>query len=53
MRALRWPDSFPKEDVVLRKRLGGLTAAQADARSRPWSPWRSYACLHLWQTPVS
>jgi AraC family transcriptional regulator of adaptative response / DNA-3-methyladenine glycosylase II len=53
MRALRWPDSFPKEDVVLRKRLGGLTAAQADARSRPWSPWRSYACLHLWQTPLS
>ena len=30
MRALRWPDAFPKEDVVLRKRLGGASAAQAD-----------------------
>jgi AraC family transcriptional regulator of adaptative response / DNA-3-methyladenine glycosylase II len=49
MRALRWPDAFPKEDLVLRRRLGGLTAAGAEARSRAWSPWRSYATLHLWQ----
>ena len=49
MRALRWPDAFPKEDVVLRKQLGGVTAARADARSQGWRPWRSYATLHLWQ----
>jgi AraC family transcriptional regulator of adaptative response / DNA-3-methyladenine glycosylase II len=48
MRALRWPDAFPKEDVVLRKVLGGLTAAGAEARSAAWRPWRSYATLHLW-----
>lgn len=48
MRALRWPDAFPKEDVVLRRRLGGASAAQADERSQAWRPWRSYATLHLW-----
>lgn len=49
MRAMRWPDAFPKEDVVLRKRLGGVTAARAEELSQPWRPWRSYATLHLWQ----
>lgn len=51
MRALHWPDAFPKEDIVLRKNLGGLTPAQAEACSQTWRPWRSYATLHLWQTP--
>jgi AraC family transcriptional regulator of adaptative response / DNA-3-methyladenine glycosylase II len=50
MRALRWGDAFPREDVVLRKRLGGVTAKAAEARSRAWRPWRSYAVLHLWQS---
>jgi AraC family transcriptional regulator of adaptative response / DNA-3-methyladenine glycosylase II len=49
LRALRWPDAFPKEDVVLRNRLGGITAAQAEARADVWRPWRSYATLHLWR----
>lgn len=49
MRALRWPDAFPKDDLVLRKRLGGVTAAHADAQSQAWRPWRSYATLHLWR----
>lgn len=49
MRALRWPDAFPKEDMVLRKRLGDVTAARAEELSQPWRPWRSYATLHLWQ----
>ena len=49
MRALRWPDAFPKEDLALRKRLGGVTAARAEALSQAWRPWRSYATLHLWQ----
>jgi len=52
MRALRWPDAFPKEDIALQKRLGGMTAAAADARSQEWRPWRSYAALHLWQHGV-
>lgn len=48
MRALRWPDAFPKEDLVVRKMLGGVTAVRADVLSQPWRPWRSYATLHLW-----
>jgi AraC family transcriptional regulator of adaptative response / DNA-3-methyladenine glycosylase II len=48
MRALRWPDAFPKEDIALRKALGGATAARAEELSQEWRPWRSYATLHLW-----
>jgi AraC family transcriptional regulator, regulatory protein of adaptative response / DNA-3-methyladenine glycosylase II len=48
MRALRWPDAFPKEDVAVRKRLGGVTAKEADELSQAWRPWRSYAVMHLW-----
>jgi AraC family transcriptional regulator of adaptative response / DNA-3-methyladenine glycosylase II len=48
MRALRWPDAFPKEDIAIRRRLGVATPAEAEAMSRDWSPWRSYATLHLW-----
>jgi AraC family transcriptional regulator of adaptative response / DNA-3-methyladenine glycosylase II len=48
MRALGWPDAFPPGDVALRKKLGGVTNRQAEAMSRAWSPWRSYATLHLW-----
>jgi AraC family transcriptional regulator of adaptative response / DNA-3-methyladenine glycosylase II len=48
MRALRWPDAFPKEDIALLNRLGGLTPKEAEALSQAWRPWRSYAVLHLW-----
>jgi AraC family transcriptional regulator, regulatory protein of adaptative response / DNA-3-methyladenine glycosylase II len=49
MRALRWPDAFPKEDIAVRKRLGGVTAKEADVLSQAWRPWRSYAVMHLWR----
>jgi AraC family transcriptional regulator of adaptative response / DNA-3-methyladenine glycosylase II len=49
MRALRWPDAFPKEDVAVRNNLGGITATQAEALSQAWRPWRSYAVMHLWR----
>ena len=48
LRALRWPDAFPKEDVALRNALGGVTATEAESLSEGWRPWRSYATLHLW-----
>jgi AraC family transcriptional regulator of adaptative response / DNA-3-methyladenine glycosylase II len=48
MRALRWPDAFPKEDIAVRNNLGGVTAAEAEALSQPWRPWRSYAVMHVW-----
>ncbi len=49
MRALRWPDAFPKEDIAVRKKLGGVTSKQAGEMSQKWRPWRSYAVLHLWR----
>lgn len=52
MRALRWPDAFPREDVVLRKTLGGVTGAEAEGRAERWRPWRSYATMLLWQGGV-
>jgi AraC family transcriptional regulator of adaptative response / DNA-3-methyladenine glycosylase II len=48
MRALRWPDAFPKEDISVRNNLGGVTAKQAEALSQSWRPWRSYAVMHIW-----
>ena len=50
MRALRWPDAFPSGDIAVRKKLGGVTPARAEERSRAWRPWRSYATLHLWES---
>jgi AraC family transcriptional regulator of adaptative response / DNA-3-methyladenine glycosylase II len=49
MRALRWPDAFPKEDIAVRSNLGGVTATQAEELSQTWRPWRSYAVMHVWR----
>jgi AraC family transcriptional regulator, regulatory protein of adaptative response / DNA-3-methyladenine glycosylase II len=48
MRALRWPDAFPKEDIAVRNNLGGVTAKEAETLSQSWRPWRSYAVMHVW-----
>jgi AraC family transcriptional regulator, regulatory protein of adaptative response / DNA-3-methyladenine glycosylase II len=48
MRALRWPDAFPKEDVAVRNTLGGVSPKEAETLSQAWRPWRSYAVMHLW-----
>lgn len=50
LRALRWPDAFPSEDVALRKALGGVTGAQLERVADAWHPWRSYAAMLLWQS---
>ena len=50
MRALRWPDAFPKEDVAVRRRLGGVSANEAESLSQAWRPWRSYAVMHAWMS---
>jgi AraC family transcriptional regulator of adaptative response / DNA-3-methyladenine glycosylase II len=51
MRALRWPDAFPKEDIAVRNNLGSVSARQAEEMSQAWRPWRSYAVLHIWRNP--
>jgi AraC family transcriptional regulator, regulatory protein of adaptative response / DNA-3-methyladenine glycosylase II len=48
LRALKWPDAFPKEDIALRNALGRVSAARAEQLSQAWRPWRSYATIHLW-----
>jgi AraC family transcriptional regulator of adaptative response / DNA-3-methyladenine glycosylase II len=50
MRALRDPDVWLATDLEVVKALARLSAASAGAPVDPtrWSPWRSYAVLHLW-----
>jgi AraC family transcriptional regulator of adaptative response / DNA-3-methyladenine glycosylase II len=50
MRALRWPDAFPANDLVLRRAAGGLTPASLLRQAEAWRPWRAYAAMHLWRT---
>jgi AraC family transcriptional regulator of adaptative response / DNA-3-methyladenine glycosylase II len=50
MRALRWPDAFPKQDIAVRNKLGKVSAKQAEQMSQAWRPWRSYAVLHIWNS---
>jgi len=52
MRALRWPDAFPKDDIAVRNNLGGVSGRQAEEMSHAWQPWRSYAVLHIWKNPM-
>jgi AraC family transcriptional regulator of adaptative response / DNA-3-methyladenine glycosylase II len=49
MRALRWPDAFLANDLVVLKALGETRPAQALRSSESWRPWRSYAVMHLWR----
>lgn len=55
MRAMRFPDAFPAGDLALQKAAAiapetRITEKALLQRARPWSPWRSYAALLLWQS---
>jgi len=50
MRALRWPDAFLANDLVVLKALGETRPAHALRLSESWRPWRSYAVMHLWRS---
>ncbi len=49
MRALRWPDAFLANDLVVLKALGETRPSRAQRISERWRPWRSYAVMHLWR----
>jgi AraC family transcriptional regulator of adaptative response / DNA-3-methyladenine glycosylase II len=53
MRALGAPDVLPVDDLVIRQSAAALGIAGDRAglvrAARSWSPWRSYAALHLWR----
>ena len=58
MRSLGAPDVLPVDDLVIRQSAAalGLPGARAGLarHARRWSPWRSYAALHLWRArPVA
>ncbi|MGC3997816.1 MAG: AlkA N-terminal domain-containing protein [Anaeromyxobacter sp.] len=48
MRGLGHADAFPAGDLGVRKALGGLSPAQAEAAAERWRPWRAYAVMRLW-----
>ena len=52
LRALGHPDVFLPTDIGVRDALRGLgrDPAEATRLAAGWSPWRSYAQLHLWHT---
>ena len=45
------PDAFPAGDLHLLRVLGAGSERAARTRADAWRPWRSYAAMHLWQTP--
>jgi AraC family transcriptional regulator of adaptative response / DNA-3-methyladenine glycosylase II len=50
MRAGRWPDAFPHDDLGLRKATGELSGRGVRHLAEAWRPWRAYAAMHLWNT---
>jgi AraC family transcriptional regulator of adaptative response / DNA-3-methyladenine glycosylase II len=50
MRAARWPDAFPHDDLGLRRGTGEASARRLRQRAEAWRPWRAYAAMHLWHT---
>ena len=56
LRALRWPDAFPAGDVALQKALSldgqRLTARAAEGHAERWRPWRAYAVIRAWHSPL-
>ena len=53
MRVLGNPDILPVDDLVIRQSAVALGLADSRKalvdRGARWSPWRSYAALHLWR----
>jgi AraC family transcriptional regulator of adaptative response / DNA-3-methyladenine glycosylase II len=49
MRALRWPDAFPAEDLMV-LRAAKMGKKELLARAEGWRPWRAYATHYLWQS---
>jgi AraC family transcriptional regulator of adaptative response / DNA-3-methyladenine glycosylase II len=52
MRALRWPDAFPAGDLGLLKATGHRSPRDLAAAAEAWRPWRAYAAMVLWNSPL-
>jgi AraC family transcriptional regulator of adaptative response / DNA-3-methyladenine glycosylase II len=53
LRALRDPDAFPHDDLVLLKASGLPSKRALLEAAEAWRPWRAYAAMCLWHTPLS
>ncbi len=51
MRVAKDPDAYPDGDWVVLKALGATPGA-ARRVAEPWRPWRAYAVMHLWSSPL-
>lgn len=52
MRALGEPDAFPSGDLGLLRAVGLRDSHELQRRAEAWRPWRSYAAMYLWSTPL-
>lgn len=48
LRGWQNPDVFLPDDYLIKQRFAGMTPAQIRRYAGRWSPWRSYALLHIW-----
>ncbi|MDH2423961.1 AlkA N-terminal domain-containing protein [Sphaerisporangium sp. TRM90804] len=48
MRALRDPDAWPVDDLVLLRAMKALGVPPTEPER--WRPWRAYAAMHLWSS---
>lgn len=57
MRSCQDHDHWPEGDLVLRKALSNgkaqMDAARLEQTFNQWSPYRSYAAIHIWRSYVS
>jgi AraC family transcriptional regulator of adaptative response / DNA-3-methyladenine glycosylase II len=50
MRALGDPDSFPANDLGLKRSLAMRGEREIVRRADSWRPWRAYAAMYLWHS---
>lgn len=48
LRGWQAKDVFLPDDYLIKQRFPGMTPAQIRRYAERWSPWRSYALLHIW-----
>lgn len=48
MRAWSAPDVFLGGDYLIKQRFPGMTPGKIARYAEVWTPWRTYATLHLW-----
>ncbi|NLN93280.1 MAG: 3-methyladenine DNA glycosylase 2 [Candidatus Hydrogenedens sp.] len=50
MRAFGWRDAFLETDAGIKKALAPRSTKEILQLAEAWRPWRSYACINLWNS---